>query len=313
MKAVCTFPVFLAVALLLSACAPVTRPHPSAPAAGVYETIVTFESEGQTVVGTLALPRVGAEPFPTVLMLHGFTNTRDELPVAGTSEKMYERMARVLGDEGIASLRIDFRGSGDSAGAWADTTFTGQISDTLTALNYLATLPMVDMTRLGLLGFSQGGLVAAEVAAMDQRVRNVVLWSAVANAPDTYKHILSDETVAAGLASGGAPVAVTTQWGAQFELKTGFFADLFRYDPTAAIVAVEDPLLVVVGLDDTTVTPQPVYGELLLRYHDGVEHLFAVESDHVYNVLTDPGPQVFDAVVAETVDWLVETLATTEP
>jgi cephalosporin-C deacetylase-like acetyl esterase len=309
MKAICTFPIFFAVALLLNACAPVTRLHPSAPAAGVNETIVAFESEGQTVVGTLALPRVGAEPFPTVLMLHGFTNTRDELPVAGTNEKMYERMARVLGDEGIASLRIDFRGSGDSAGAWADTTFTGQISDTLTALNYLATLPMVDMTRLGLLGFSQGGLVAAEVAAMDQRVRNVVLWSAVANAPDTYKHILSAETVAAGLASDGAPVAVTTQWGAQFELKTGFFADLFRYDPTAAIVAVEDPLLVVVGLDDTTVTPQPIYGELFLRYHNGVEQLFAVESDHVYNVLTDPGPQVFDAVVAETVDWLVETLA----
>jgi len=297
----------------LSACAPVSRfpaPAAAAPASAVTETVVAFENEGQTVVGTLALPAAGAAPFSAVLLLHGFTNTRDELPVAGTGDLMYARLARALGGAGIASLRIDFRGSGESDGAWADTTFTGQISDALAALDYLAALPDIDGARLGLLGFSQGGLVAAEVAAQDQRVRNVVLWSAVANAPDTYKHILSADTVVAGLASNGAPVAVTTQWGAQFELRGGFFVDLFRYDPTAAIAAVEDPLLVVVGLGDTTVTPQPAYGELFLRYHDGLEHLFTVESDHVFNVLTDPGPQVYDAVVAETVEWLVETLAT---
>lgn len=300
----------LLLVLLLSACAPVTR-FPAlaiAPASTVLSTNITFQSEGKTVVGTLALPTASAAPYPTVLMLHGFTNTRDELPVTGGDETMYGRMARVLGAAGIASLRIDFRGSGDSDGAWEDTTFTGQISDTLTAIDYLATVPAVDMARLGVIGFSQGGLVAAEVAAVDQRVRNVVLWSAVANAPDTYKHILTAETVAAGLASNGAPIPVTTQWGAQFELRTGFFSDLFQYDPVAAIAQVEDPLLVVVGLQDTTVTPQPAYGELFLRAHEGVEQLVAVESDHVYNVLTDPGPQVFDTVVAATVTWLQETL-----
>ena len=313
-KSIRVFSVYLALALLLNACAPVTRFHAPAvaPTATVTETIITFQSESQTVVGTLALPVRGAEPYPTVLMLHGFTNVRDELPVAGTDEKMYERAARVFRAHGIASLRIDFRGSGDSDGAWADTTFTGQISDTLTAIDYLAATPVIDIDRLAVLGFSQGGLVAAQAAARDQRIRNVVLWSAVANAPDTYKHILSADTVAAGLASAGAPVPVTTQWGAQFELKTGFFADLFRFDPTAAIGEVEDPLLVVVGLHDTTVTPQPDYGELYLRYHAGDERLFAVDSDHVYNVLTDPGPQVYDAVVAATVNWLAEMLVARE-
>lgn len=310
-KSIGVFSVYLALALLLSACAPVTRflAPALAPAATVTETIVTFQSEGQTVVGTLALPRVGAEPYPTVLLLHGFTNTRDELPVAGTNEKMYERLARVLGDQGIASLRIDFRGSGKSDGAWADTTFTGQISDTLTAIHYLATLPNLDMDRLGVLGFSQGGLVAVEAAARDQRVRNVVLWSAVANPPDTYKHILSADTVAAGYASGGAPVPVVTQWGAAFELKRDFFTDLFAYDPVAALAGVDTPLLVVAGAQDTTVTPQPAYAELLLRYHDGDEQLVTVASDHVFNVLTDPSPAVFDHVVAVTTEWLTTTLA----
>lgn len=309
---------YLSLSLLLSGCLPVGRfyqpvaGNAEAPASAVHETIVTIQSEGQNVIGTLALPQQGAAPYPVVLMLHGFTNVRDELPVAGTDEKMYERAARVLGEHGMASLRIDFRGSGDSDGAWADTTFTGQIADALAALDYLAALPVVDMERLAVLGFSQGGLVAAQIAARDARVDNVVLWSAVANAPDTYKHILSDATVAAGLASGGEPVPVTTMWGAQFELKTGFFEDLYRYDPLAALAEVDDPLLVVVGLQDTTVTPQPDYGELYLRYHDGEEAFFTVESDHVFNVLTDPGPQVFDAVVARTVTWLEDTLLPVE-
>ena len=294
--------------LLLAACQPVPRDQLDARPA-VTETIVQIASEGQTVVGTLALPAQGAPPFPVVLLLHGFTNVRDELPVAGTDEAMYARAARSFGAAGVASLRIDFRGSGDSDGAWPDTTFTGQISDTLAALDYLATQPAIDIQRLGVLGFSQGGLVAAEAAARDPRIRTLVLWSSVANAPDTYKHILSADTVAAGYASGGAPVPVVTQWGAAFELKRGFFTDLFTYDPVAALAHVGAPLLVVVGAQDTTVTPQPAYGELFLRYHDGDEQLVTVASDHVFNVLTDPGPAVFDHVVAVTTEWLTTTLA----
>jgi len=225
---------------LLTACQPIPRDRYDAPAA-VIETTVAITSEGQTVVGTLALPTHGAPPFPVVLLLHGFANVRDELPVAGTDEAMYQRAARRFGAAGVASLRIDFRGSGDSEGAWQDTTFTGQISDTLAALDYLATQPAIDVQRMGVLGFSQGGLVAAEAAARDARICTIVLWSSVANAPDAYKHILSAESVTAGYASGGAPVPVVTQWGAALELKRGFFTDLFAYDPIAALACVDAP------------------------------------------------------------------------
>ncbi|MBK8047823.1 MAG: alpha/beta fold hydrolase [Anaerolineales bacterium] len=266
-------------------------PEVAAPSlAAPTEQVVTLESEGQIVVGTLALPAMGEAPYPAVLLLHGFTNTRDELPVAGTNEKMYTRLARVLGEHGIASLRIDFRGSGESDGEWADTTFTGQISDTLKAIDYLASRPEIAADRMGVLGFSQGGLVAAEAAAIDDRLQTVLLWSPVANPPDTYKWILSPESVAAGLQSGGKAIAVKTNWGAPLELKTGFFTDLFRFDPTAAIAEVKDPLMVIVGTRDATVTPQPYYGELFLTYHDGPEQLVTVDSDHVFNVVTDPWP-----------------------
>ena len=276
------------------------------------EQIVTFENAGATIVGTLALPEAGSGPYPVALLLHGFTNERNELPVGATGETMYGRLARELGAQGIASLRIDFRGSGESDGAWADTTFTGQLGDAQAAVDYLSALPAVDVTQLGVVGFSQGGLIAAELAAQDDRVRSLVLWSPVASAPDTYKHILGDESVAAGLVAD-APLPVTTQWGAQFELNRGFFVDLFRYDPTAAIAAVEAPLLVIVGLRDTTVTPQPAYGELYLAYHDGAERLVTLDSDHVFNVLTDAEPTIFDGALAWSTTWLADTLLAPKP
>ena len=297
----------MAQALVLTACRPVAPDAMPEPDAVITEQVTTFENQGETVVGTLAVPTTSGAPYPVVLLLHGFTNERNELPVGGTDETMYGRLARLLGAAGMASLRIDFRGSGESAGAWADTTFTGQLDDARAAVDYLATLSMVDLDRLGVVGFSQGGLIAAELAAQDARVRTLVLWSPVSSAPDTYKHILGAESVEAGL-DAATPLPVTTQWGAQFELGRGFFVDLFRYDPTAAIAEVDAPLLVIVGLEDTTVTPQPAYGELYLTYHDGDERLITLESDHVFNVLTDSDPALFDEAVAWSVAWLGDTL-----
>ena len=56
-------------------------------------------------------------------------------------------------------------------------------------------------------------------------------------------------------------------------------------------------------------TPQPAYDELFLRYHEGDEQLVIVESDHVFNVLTDSDPTIFDQVIAATATWLTTTLA----
>ena len=68
------------------------------------ETLLTLDGG---VAATLSMPD-GAGPFPAVLMLHGFGSSRDE--VGG----MYAAEAAALASAGIASLRIDFRGFGQS-------------------------------------------------------------------------------------------------------------------------------------------------------------------------------------------------------
>jgi uncharacterized protein len=272
------------------------------------ERIVDFQNQGQKILGTLTLPAGGDQPYPVVLLLHGFASSRDELPITGVHQGMFRRAARVLAEHGIASLRIDFRGDEGSDGKFEDTTFTGQVADASAALDYLATRPEVDLHRLGLLGLSLGGLVASELAARDNRVQALVLWSPLANPPDTFKPILGAKNIAAGLKSGGKPVHITLPWGSEIDLKTPFFADLYNVDPIATIRSVKRPLLVVVGLRDDAVTPQPYYGQLYLKYHDGPEQLVTVDGDHVFDVMSDQGAVVLDDVIAWSLAWLQQTL-----
>ncbi len=117
------------------------------PLAFASESVVSFRVDGQQVVGTLNVPKAATKP-PVVLLLHGFTETRDAFPIRSVNEGVYARTARLWAERGIASLRIDFRGSGDSDGDFADTTVNGQVRDGLAALDYLQALHNLDFQRM---------------------------------------------------------------------------------------------------------------------------------------------------------------------
>ena len=76
------------------------------------EEVISFQSHGAKVVGTLTTP--GGGPAPVVILFHGFTGSRDELAVANTKDGVFSRTAHALAAAGYASVRIDFRGSGQS-------------------------------------------------------------------------------------------------------------------------------------------------------------------------------------------------------
>ena len=197
---------------------------------------------------------------------------------------------------------------GESAGEWPDTTFIGQISDALAAIEYVANLPQVDTEHIGLLGLSQGGLVAASAAARDERVDSVVLWSPVAIPYATYsKNVFQPDAVHSGLnAEEDAPITVSLPWGTEILLKRPFFEELFVVDPIAEIVNFSNPLLVIVGEQDTIVTPQPQMGQLYIQYHEGPEALVTLEADHMFSISAQSGE--LDKAIAWSVDWLEKTL-----
>ncbi len=268
------------------------------PALAQSEQTVTIDTALGPVIGTLERPAGG--PAPVVLLFHGFTGSRDELAVATTDEGVFSRTARLLAEQGIASLRIDFRGSGDSPGAFGDTTFEGQIADGLAALAWAEANPDLDGSRLGLIGWSQGGLVASAVAGRSGKPDAVALWAAVADPEESFGGLLGADLLDKGLSAGDTPLTVALPWGVEIELKQPFFEGVATLDPTAEIAAYPGPLLVAHGTLDTVVLPHAA--EAFLAAHEGEETFWGAEMDHVFNVFT--GPETLDGMVADTIAWM---------
>ncbi|MEM6941490.1 MAG: alpha/beta hydrolase [Pseudomonadota bacterium] len=266
--------------------------------ADVSEKIVTLMSEGQKVVATLATPP--GDPAPVVLLLHGFTGARDEL-ASDHVPGVFAHSAQKLGDAGLASLRIDFRGSGQSVAgmSFADTTFESQITDAMAAIEYLKDLDAVDGNDIHVIGWSQGGLVAASLAGRGADVDTVSLWNAVGEPTATYGGLFGDEVLATGKAApDDSVVPVKLPWGAEIELKGAFFDGVATHDPIEEIRGYGGPLFVASGAQDTLVLPEN--GEKFIAAHQGEEVLWKADMDHVFNVF----------VTADTLnEMLGETIA----
>ena len=301
---------FISGLILLGAAISQTSNPPALKAAkySVSESVINFSNQGQKIVATWAIPKGANAPYPTVLLLNGFTSQRQELPIHDSKETMFMRTARLLAEQGYASLRIDFRGSGESISdfTFADTTFSSQISDARAAIEFLSLQPEVDHNRIAILGLSQGGMIGAATAAAESRVKSLILWSPVAIPAKTYSDLLGKETIANGLASKGQGVLIKT-YDSYTTLKTAFFQELKRFNPITEIARYNRPLLVVVGRRDDIVTPQPQAGWMYLNSHPGQEKLVVLDADHVFDIL-GTGPERLDEGIAWSVNWLEQTL-----
>jgi alpha/beta superfamily hydrolase len=251
------------------------------------EKTVSLHVDGQKVVGTLEVPDGTAKPA-VILLLHGFNGNRNELEIPALKQGVFVRAANAWAKQGLASLRIDFRGGGDSEGSFEDTTISGQVKDALAAIEFLQTERSVDPKRLALVGWSQGGAVAAIAAGRTQhRLVAVALWNPVTSPAATIEALFGSEVVKSGLGSAGRPTVIKLPWGVEVSLKTAFFEDLFAVDPVADLAKYPGPVFVAVGTKDTIIYPQPQSGQLLLTYHKGAGELWVRPMDHVFNVFDE--------------------------
>jgi pimeloyl-ACP methyl ester carboxylesterase len=124
------------------------------------------------LAGTLTVP-AGAGPFAAVVLLSDLgAQDRDghptEQPEGGSAPRPYpllSLLADYLTRHGVAVLRIDDRGVGQSEGNNATATPAQRVGDAQAALNFLRTRPEVDLLHLGLIGHGEGANVALLAAA----------------------------------------------------------------------------------------------------------------------------------------------------
>ena len=150
------------------------RPQEPEPPYPYEATDVSFESAatGVSLAGTLTLPP-GNGPHPAVVLVSGSgPQDRDET-VFG--HRPFLVLADHLTRSGIAVLRYDDRGVGQSTGNIVTATTQDFADDAEGAVRYLATLPAIDPEAIGIIGHSEGAIVAPIVANRSDEVAFVVL------------------------------------------------------------------------------------------------------------------------------------------
>lgn len=151
---------------------------------GAIERQVQFEGAGQVdLAGALALPPGHAatgDALAGVVIVPGFgPTTRDGIAPPGTvPDPFYSDLSRTFTDAGMAVLRYDKRGTGQSVlPPDQELAFGDMVADGGAAVGFLADRMEVDPGRIAVVGHEEGGLVALEMAGSDQRVASLVLVS----------------------------------------------------------------------------------------------------------------------------------------
>ncbi len=143
---------------------------------------VTFKNGDGVLAGTLTLPE-GTGPHPAVVLVTGSGPQNRDEEIFGF--KPFKIIADHLTRAGIAVLRYDDRGVGGSTGASPDQTTNDFAADAITAVSTLADRPDIDAARIGILGHSEGGIVAPIAATKSDRVSFIVLLAGTAWPGDT--------------------------------------------------------------------------------------------------------------------------------
>jgi len=153
---------------------PMEEPAAPDPPPPYGEEEVTFANGDVSLAGTLTTPPSGG-PFPAVVMITGSgAQNRDE-EIFGF--KPFQMIADHFTRNGIAVLRYDDRGVGGSTGSVAQSTSEDFAGDVLQAVAYLQTRDDIDANHIGLVGHSEGGIIAPIAATSSESVAFIVLMA----------------------------------------------------------------------------------------------------------------------------------------
>jgi putative redox protein len=236
------------------------------------EKLSFTNSQGQPLAARLDTPATGT-PLAYALFAHCFTCTMNLKAVGNIN--------RALTDSGIAVLRFDFTGLGESAGDFSDTGFSGNVEDLLAASKFLA-----DNYRAPkiLIGHSLGG------TAMLRAARDVPSAVAVATigSPLQPSHVVHNfgDQVPAIEAAGEAVVKLA---GRPFRIKREFLDDLRRHDLREdlanlrkALIVFHSPVDSIVGIDNAQEIFVAAKHPKSFISLDRADHLLSNNADSTY-------------------------------
>jgi pimeloyl-ACP methyl ester carboxylesterase len=342
-----------------------TRHKPATPAGLVEEDVfVTVPANGKDVEARLACsfmrPRPAADKapgkkaapaarLPAVIFFSGSgPQDRDEdtIGMGGVKLSVFKTMAIALGEGGIASLRCDDRGTGQSTGVFEQATLQTFVRDGEEAVRALRLRADVDPARVGVVGHSEGAVVAPVVVRADGKVRAVLFMAAPGRPiPDIavvqqqrmleaagmpkeqiQTQLAAQAEVLKAIRQGDPlPVTVPKSERARIEAQRGWLKSHFDHDPQRALREMpRAAVLVVQGAKDLQV---PAEDADLVRkglasgknpdaqvvVYPTLNHVFAESRGGSVTEYSDPRAQIDPTFLADAVAFFRRAFGSKSP
>ena len=304
------------------------------------EEEVTYQNRpaGIELGATLTVPQ-GKGPFPAVVLITGSGPQDRNEAILG--HRPFLVLADYLTRKGIAVLRADDRGIGKSTGNFNLATTADFATDTEAGIAYLKTRPEIDTRKIGLVGHSEGGVIAPMVAARNHDVAFIVMMAGTGVPGD---EVIAEQTRLIMEASGASHEAAAKRAANQLEmlalikqeidpaaldkkvreklsgqmseaqigaavlqLNSPWMRYFVSYDPAVALSKITCPVLAINGEKDLQVPPQQNLPPIRKALEGaGNKHFEVVELpglNHLFQTAKTGSPNEY-AQISETISPL---------
>lgn len=211
--------------------------------------------------------------YPVVIICHGFIGSKVGV------DRLFVKTAQGLTEDNNIVVRFDYVGCGESSGDYGKTGLHDLIAQTKKMIDFTYQLKQVEQDDITLLGHSLGGATAVLTASKDHRIKNMIIWSAVANPYKDIKQIVGREKVRTLKKND------TIQYlGYQFSKR--FFDSLSDYEPLQSASQFPGDVLIIHGTGDNEIPVNYAteYERAFRNRHEGKNMKFEIiEANHTYS------------------------------
>jgi uncharacterized protein len=280
---------------------------PSENAIYSYEEIRIKLPCGDILAGSLTYPKDIKEKIPAVILITGSSphdrdNSSPEEP--RTSYRPFRQIADRLSSNGVAVLRMDNRGIGESIGGdIRNMTTEERAKDIEECLRYLRLRSEFDSLRIGLIGLSEGVSVAHMIASQDTMIKALVFLSGIGS---PGKDVLEYQIQQGVLTNDQLTILLKEDKNTHF---------LYEFDPLKTACKIKQPVLIIHGKMDRSVNYTDAFKleeaitrngnkNVTLRILDGYDHtLLKVNSNgRIYSA------KISDEVLMIISDWILKEI-----
>jgi dienelactone hydrolase len=303
------------------------KPDYSAPAGAPYraEHVRIPTPSGHTLAGTLTIPQGVTGRVPVVITITGSgPQDRDESIPIVPGFRPFRQIADTLGRRGVAVLRLDDRGTGESTGDFSKASSADFADDVRAAIAWLRARPDVNPAKIALLGHSEGAMIAPMVAATDPKLAGIVLMAG----PSKRGREVLDHQIRYGVEHDSSIVPskrdsafAASRAAADTTAAPGPWMKFFlQYEPLPTVRRVKVPVLVLQGGTDQQVTADQAEAlgaalreagnrDVVVRVLPNRNHLFLPDSiGNPAGYVRLPSGRIGPDVMGEIADWVVARL-----